>query len=110
MSGHSVLWQRLDRPGYESARVFFKQSLWHLTGTAVFAHDRQPCRLDYIIICNSDWQTFSGKVTGWMGNESVDIELSVDRDHRWNFKGKECPEVRGCIDIAQLRIYNQLLN
>ncbi len=99
MSAQSILWQRLDRPGYESARVFFQQSLWHLTGTAVFAHEQKACRLDYMVVCNQEWQTLYGKVSGWMGNDPVDIELSVDKDNRWYINGKESPEVRGCIDL-----------
>ena len=49
----SILWRRLDQPGHESARLFFQDSLWHLTGTAVFTHHQQPCRLDYLVVCNA---------------------------------------------------------
>jgi uncharacterized protein len=99
MSAQSILWQRLDRPGYESARVFFEQSQWHLTGTAVFAHERKACRLDYTVVCNPEWQTVSGKVSGWMGSDPVDIELSVDKDRRWYLNGNVSPGVSGCIDL-----------
>lgn len=99
MTGQSVLWRRLDQPGHESARLFFQPPYWHLTGTAVFAHNEQPCRLDYLVVCHSRWQTLSGKVAGWVGSETVEIELSVDSARRWWLNGRECPAVAGCIDL-----------
>ena len=70
-----------------------------MVGTALFAHDEQPCRLDYLVVCDADWQTLSGKVSGWIGTETIEIDLSVDSAHRWRLNGKECPEVAGCIDL-----------
>jgi hypothetical protein len=99
MTNHSILWRRLDHPGYESARLVFQQSSWHLSGTAVFAHNQQPCRLAYLIVCNTEWQTLAGKVVGWVGNETVEIELSVDSAQRWRLNGTEYPAVAGCIDL-----------
>ncbi|HET7090137.1 MAG TPA: putative glycolipid-binding domain-containing protein [Anaerolineae bacterium] len=95
----SILWRRLDQPGHESARLFFQHPDWHLTGTAVFAHHQQPCRLDYLVVCDSGWQTLSGKVAGWVGSETVELELSVDSARRWRLNGTERPEVAGCIDL-----------
>ena len=99
MSKQSILWRRLDKPGHESARLFFKDPYWHLTGTAVFAHDEQPCRLDYLLACDSQWQTLSGKIGGWVGNEVIGIEVAVDAARRWRLNGREWPEVEGCIDL-----------
>ena len=96
---HSILWRRLDRPGHESSRLFLRGSQWNLTGTAVFANDDQPCRLDYMVLCDSRWQTFYGKISGWAGSQTVEVELSVDSDHRWRLNGTECPAVAGCIDL-----------
>ena len=99
VTDEQVLWRRLDQPGHESARLVFQDSYWHLNGTAVFAHNEQPCRLDYLVVCDSEWQTISGKVTGWVGKRTVEIELSVDSAHRWWLNGTECPEVASCIDL-----------
>lgn len=99
MTDQSLLWRRLDQPGHEAVRLFFRDSCWHLTGTAVFAHDRQPCRLDYLVVCDSGWHTLSGRVRGWVGNETIDTQLAVDADRRWRLNGQECPEVAGCIDL-----------
>ena len=99
MKAESILWRRLDLPGYEFCRLFLQNSNWRLAGTAVFAHNQQPCQLDYVVICNSEWKTLSGRVGGFVGEEAVQIELSVDSAHRWRLNGRECPEVAGCIDI-----------
>ena len=99
MTDETILWRRVDRSGHESARLFSRDSHWHLTGTAVFAHDRRPCRLDYLVICNSKWQTVFGKVKGWTGSETVEVDLAVDPDRRWRLNGAECPEVADCIDL-----------
>ncbi len=102
MTSQSILWRRLDRPGHEAARLFAENSFWHLTGTAVFAHPAmsgQSCRLDYLVVCDASWQTFSGKVAGWVGNETIEIELAVDSARRWQLNGTECREVAGCIDL-----------
>jgi hypothetical protein len=95
----AVLWRRLDQAGHESARLFVQRSSWRLTGTAVFAHDRHPCRLDYVVVCDSDWQTVAGKVTGWVGNQTVDIELAVESGRRWSLNGSPRSEVTGCTDL-----------
>jgi hypothetical protein len=76
----AILWRRLDEPGHDAAHLLLRDSCWHLTGTAVFSHDRLPCRLDYLVICNLEWQTLSTKVMGWVGSTIVEIELRVDSD------------------------------
>jgi uncharacterized protein len=99
MTDLSILWRRLDQPGHEAARLLFRPPSWHLIGTAVFAHHQQPCRLDYQVLCDAAWHTVSGKVAGWVGNETVEIELAVDAARRWWLNGTERPEVAGCIDL-----------
>ena len=99
MTGHSILWGRLDEPGHESARLIRWGSGWRLTGTAVFAHGSRPCRLEYQVDCDAGWQTLSGKVEGWVGEIIVGMEISVDRQRRWRMNGVECPAVVGCTDL-----------
>lgn len=94
-----MIWRRLDPPGHEFCRLFLQNSSWHLSGTAVFSHDRKPCQLNYLVICNSEWKTLSGRVDGFIGNEAVEIDLSVDTARRWRLNGRESPEVIGSIDL-----------
>ncbi|HSF07028.1 MAG TPA: putative glycolipid-binding domain-containing protein [Methylomirabilota bacterium] len=95
----AILWRRLDQPGHESARLGVHQSGWALSGTAVFAHEQQPCRLDYEVVCDAAWRTVSGRVAGWVGNRTVEIAIAVDAARRWWLNGDECLEVAGSADL-----------
>ena len=68
-------------------------------GAAIFAHNEQPCRLDYLIACDSTWRTLNGKVSGWLGSKTIDITLAVDSARNWWLNGVECPQVAGCVDL-----------
>lgn len=94
-----ILWRSLDRPGHEAAQLSSRGASWHLAGTAVFAHGRQPCRLDYLIVCDAAWQTLWARVAGWVGQEPVRIQVSAGAGRTWQLNGAECPEVAGCIDL-----------
>jgi hypothetical protein len=94
-----VLWRRLDLPGHESARLFAEGAHWHLHGTAVFAHEGRPCRLDYRVVCDLAWRTQSARVAGWAGTRRVGADLSVDAERRWRMNGADCPAVTGCVDV-----------
>ena len=99
MSKQSVVWRRLDKPGHEFARTFFDESCWHLTGTAIFVDDKKPCCLDYRIKCDSEWETLSARVAGWVGEKAVEIEIIVEQNRRWLLNGQECAQAAGCIDL-----------
>jgi hypothetical protein len=99
MTRLSILWRRLDQPGHESALLDFQNPCWHLRGTAVFAYGEQPCRLDYLVVAGAAWQTMSARVSGWVGERSIEIEISSDAARRWRLNGIEVPEVEGCIDV-----------
>jgi uncharacterized protein len=95
----TIIWQRLDTPGHESARVFLIKSCWTLTGTAVFVYEQQPCRLDYVLKCDSHWKTLSARIAGWVGDEAIGVDVLVDSDHRWRVGWGQCHNVTGCIDL-----------
>jgi uncharacterized protein len=95
----SILWRGIILPGHETCRLFSQDSLWHLEGTAVLSHERQPCQLDYQIVCDAAWRTLSGKVAGWLGNTAVDVQLTTDAGQHWWLNGLEQPDVLGCIDM-----------
>jgi hypothetical protein len=98
VTGMSVIWRRVDQPGHEAARLSPQESGWRLTGTAVFASDGRPCRLDYAVVCDPDWRTHSGRVTGWLGKDLVEVEVAADAG-RWRLNGVECRDVAGCLDL-----------
>ena len=95
----SILWRRLDTPGHEAARLSLKDGHWQLTGSAVFLHQQQSCRLDYLITCDEAWLTRSARVAGWVGDEAVEVELNVDDAGRWSVNKNEKAAVEGCIDL-----------
>ncbi len=94
----SILWRRLDRPGHEWARLVSQGSDRHLLGAAVFLHEGRPCRLSYKVLCDSDWRTLSAGVSGWVGEEKVEIELSVDSES-WSLNGRTIEAVKNCVDL-----------
>jgi uncharacterized protein len=96
---NTILWHRLDRDGHESARLRQSRGTWHLDGTAVFAHERRPCRLDYAIVCDAAWRTLSTRVSGWVGDEPVTVSLVVDMERGWWLNGTRCPDVDRCLDV-----------
>lgn len=94
-----MLWRRLDLPGHEIGTLVLQDSGPELSGTAIFAHERSPCRLEYLVVCDSAWRTKSAHVSGVIGNREIDLRVSVDAEQRWRLNGAECPEVAGCVDI-----------
>lgn len=99
MTIRSVLWRSVDWPGHEACRVFSRDAEWHLEGSAVFSHEQRPCRLDYHLRCDASWTTLSGRVSGWLGQSSVDLEITADPDRNWCVNGVQCPAVTGCVDL-----------
>jgi hypothetical protein len=98
----TIIWRRLDAPGHEFAQLFFEDAVWRLAGTAIFAFGdtrRQAARLDYLVLCDADWQTRSARVSGWLGDETISVDISVDETRRWRLNGVDIPEVEGCVDI-----------
>jgi uncharacterized protein len=96
----SIVWRGLYQRGHEACRVYKQDTRWHLEGTAVFlSDDHRPCRLSYLVICDSSWTTLTGSISGWVGNDDVNIEICVDALHQWQLNGFDKPEVNGCIDL-----------
>lgn len=94
----SIIWRRLDMPGHESARVYGDPDGWYLDGASIFLHDGKPCRLEYLIQCDPDWQTTFVTIDGWVGDEVVEVEMSASEDG-WYFNEEEVAGFEGCADI-----------
>jgi len=72
---------------------------FEITGTAVFLHDARPCRLDYVVACDVGWRTVAARVTGWIGDDGVELAITVGPEGRWWLDERECRAVAGCIDV-----------
>lgn len=94
----TILWERLDRPGHESARLRRRGPEVVLEGSAVFGHEGAACRLDYLVVADGRFHTSRGTVRGWLGERAVEIEVVADAG-RWSLNGAECPEVEGAVDL-----------
>ncbi|HZS05485.1 MAG TPA: putative glycolipid-binding domain-containing protein [Blastocatellia bacterium] len=99
MEARTILWRRHDIPGHEACRLAPLDPGWQLPGTAVFAFERQACRLDYEITCDPHWQTRSAAVAGWVGGRSINVDVRREASGQWQFNGCECRDVAGCVDI-----------
>ena len=95
----SILWRGIYLRGHEACRLYQLNNEWCLEGTAVFSSDDRPCRLTYLVACDSSWNTLRGAVSGWVGSDDVKVEISVDEFHRWRLNGVENSDVSGCIDL-----------
>ncbi|MDB5103648.1 MAG: hypothetical protein JWP91_1337 [Fibrobacteres bacterium] len=94
-----MMWQRLDSPGHEWARLTGPDTAPVLRGTAVFLEGAIPVRLDYKILCNSRWETQSAVVLGWMGDRKIKLYIGKTSDTGWHMDGRSAPLVQGCIDL-----------
>ena len=99
MPTRTILWRRLDEPGHEAARLSQSDTGYQLGGSAAFAHEGRPCRLDYVVACDVGWRTVSCRVTGWVGAQSIDVGITVDTGGRWWMNERECAAVAGCVDV-----------
>ena len=97
--GEFILWRRIDVPGHEVATLDSLSDGWRLSGTALFLSEFGPSKLDYAVFCDSEWRTQSAQVAGMIGNQSVNLAISVDSERKWYLNGAECRDVEGCLDI-----------
>lgn len=96
---HTILWRGIDRPGHDYCSVYDQQDRWFLAGVAVFVHNDQPCRLDYVVQCSSTWNTLLARVSGWVGDKRINVDITTAPDRRWFLNGAEQSSVSGCIDV-----------
>jgi hypothetical protein len=94
-----ILWRRLDLPGHEIAKLEALDDGWKLSGTAIFAYQQGPTRLDYVVVGDTTWSTRFARITGSIGGQGIDLTVSVDAERRWRLNGTECASVEGCRDI-----------
>ena len=94
-----ILWRTLSAPGHETAKIYGDESEgWTIDGASIFLHEGEPVRLDYLIECDADWNTTFATVDGWVGDEIVEVEITVD-DGAWTMNGERIPGLDGCTDI-----------
>ena len=95
----TIIWRGINWPGHEHCAVYDEDSRWFVAGAAVFVHEGQHCRLEYLIECDETWTTQSARVLGWLGEKPIDIEIKADHDRNWLLNGVDQPAVKGCTDV-----------
>ena len=95
----TILWNRLDIPGHETAELIRIVSGWQLRGVAVFGHEGQPCRLEYDIRCDAAWITELVTVNGYVGAQTIDLEILRNHAAEWSLNGSKIWELTDCDDI-----------
>lgn len=94
-----ILWRTLSAPGHETAKIYGDESEgWTIDGASIFLHEGEPVRLDYLIECDADWNTTFATVDGWVGDEVVEVEITVD-EGVWTMNGEPVSAVEDCIDL-----------
>lgn len=98
-SSPTILWRSLSAPGHETAKIYGDVSEgWTIDGASIFLHEGEPVRLDYLIECDPDWNTTFATVDGWVGDEIVEVEVTVE-EGEWTLNGEPVSVVAGCTDI-----------
>lgn len=95
----SRLWRRGDRPGHEAARLLALERGFRLEGTAVFGEQPSATCLRYVVELDAQWRTRSTRVSGWVGPESIEVEIERAPDGLWTMNGSEVEAVAGCVDV-----------
>ena len=99
MASRPVIWKRKDVEGIESSRIRSMEGGRQVEGTAVFAFEGVACRLDYDIRCTREWMTRSARVTGWIGDREIAIDIERSPAGDWTLNGELQPAVATCDDI-----------
>jgi hypothetical protein len=94
-----MMWRRLDAPGHEWARLIQTASGPALRGTAVFIEDLIPGRLDFKILCISQWETQRADILGWIAEQKVKLRIEKAPGGDWLINGSPEPLVKGCLDL-----------
>ena len=95
----TILWRRLDAPGHDACRLDWSGAGWRLEGTAVFRHAGGPAQLAYYVVCDATWRPQQGHVQGWLGAESVELNVVRTQARKWTLNGLVVPGVGDCIDL-----------
>ncbi|MBX3578754.1 MAG: putative glycolipid-binding domain-containing protein [Rhizobiaceae bacterium] len=95
----AVFWERLDTAGHDSCRLLRTDDGFALEGSAVFEHQGAPCALTYRVVGDSAWQTHSGLVSGFVGDETIGLDIVRTTTGDWLLNGDPQPEASGLPDL-----------
>jgi hypothetical protein len=94
-----IIWERLDQPGHEWCELSRYANGWGLAGVALFVQDRKPCRVEYEIMCDTEWTTLRAHVRANIARERAELVVERASDGAWRANGDRIEVVDGCFDI-----------
>ncbi len=95
----AIFWERLDTPGHDACRLVRTELGFALEGQANFVHEGMPTALAYRVTGDSAWQTRSARVSGFLGSQTVDLDIGRTGGGDWLLNGELQPEVSGQRDL-----------
>jgi hypothetical protein len=95
---HTILWRRVDYPGHEICHLSEHQQEKKLCGTSIMVYDGAPCKLNYEVRCDRNWQTVSASVGGQIGDQLINVRIKQKGGHWW-LNEEKIPHLIDCIDI-----------
>lgn len=71
-----------------------------LAGTVTGRLENKPAKIEYLIHCDTRFQTRQAGVYQLWGEEARTLQITVDGNHRWLASNTPVPDVAGLIDIG----------
>ena len=91
-------WERLDRPGRDTALLRPVIGGWLLQGAAAFDHDGGPAAVAYQVEVDARWRTRRGIVSGLLGEDRIQHEVRRD-NRRWTLDGAAIEGLDHLVDL-----------
>jgi uncharacterized protein len=91
-------WERLDRPGCDSALLRLGSDGWLLRGAAVFDHDAGSAAVAYQVEVDARWETKRGRISGLLGDQAFQHEISRD-NAGWRLNGVRVDGLGHLVDL-----------
>jgi hypothetical protein len=94
-----AFWRTLYTPGHDVARLTAADDGWRLSGTAPWIQGSLPARLNYAVTLTPDWITRSGRIAGFVGDETVDRRVLRTEDGHWSLDDFARPDLHGLVHL-----------
>ena len=95
----TLLWRRLDHPGFEHFRLAGDAGGPRLKGVVISKPSDTPLRVDYDIECSANWQTRQVLIAMEHGIHSERLNLTCDIQRQWRREGVHVAALDGCEDL-----------
>jgi uncharacterized protein len=91
-------WERLDRPGHDSALLQATDGGWLLRGAAAFDRDGGSAAVAYQVEVDARWETKRGLLSGLLGDQTIRHEIRRD-GQGWALNGVAVEGFEHLVDL-----------